>query len=60
MYMAYIKFIVLKIDDLQSSIVHEDNYTLEELDNVLKLKEKIENQGFYCLVLRTNTNTYLN
>lgn len=58
--MPYIKFIVLKIDDLQSSIVHEDNYTLEELDNVLKLKEKIEKQGFYCLVLRTNTNTYLN
>ena len=35
--MAYIKFIILKIDDLHSSIIREENYAWEELNNVLKL-----------------------
>lgn len=38
--MAYIKFIILKIDDLQSSIIREENYAWKDLDNVLKLKKK--------------------
>ena len=57
--MSYIKFIVLKIDDLHSSIIREENYAWEELDNVLKLKKTIEKQGYYCLILKTNMNTYL-
>lgn len=50
--MTYIKFIILKIDDLQSSIIREENYAWEELDNVLKLKREIEKQGYYCLILK--------
>ena len=50
---------MLKLDDLQSSIIREENYAWEELDNVLKLKKTIEKQGYYCLILKTNMNTYL-
>ena len=57
--MAYIKFIILKIDDLHSSIIREEKYAWEALDNVLKLEKTIEKQGYYCLILKTNMNTCL-
>lgn len=50
--MEYIKLIVLKVDDLSSSISFENNYWINDMKTVNDDKSCLENDGCVCVVLK--------
>lgn len=54
--MEYIKLIALHIDDLQSSIFFEDNYSLSDKNEAFRQKEELESKGYYCILANIVSN----
>ncbi len=54
--MEYIKLIAIQINDLSSSIFFEDNYGLDDINEANKLKEELENKGYFCLLAKVKSN----
>lgn len=50
--MEYLKLIALKIDDFESTIHHESNYGLGEIEKVKNEKLELEKKGCFCVVLK--------
>ena len=51
--MEYYKLIALQIDDYCSSIFFEDNYALNDIEELNKAKKDLEAKGYVCLVAKT-------
>lgn len=54
--MEYIKLIVLKATDFESSIVSEKNYKLQD-DEIISVDKRCwENEGYTCVTLKMKSN----
>ena len=51
--MEYYKLIAIQIDDLCSSIFFEDNYGLNDIQELNNVKKDLETKGYVCLVAKT-------
>ena len=54
--MEYIKLLVLKVTDFESSIVSEKNYKLQDDEIVSVDKRCWENEGYTCVMLKMKSN----
>ena len=54
--MEYMKFIALKIDDFCSSICHEENIGIDEIDKANLLKKDFDTNGYTCIIIKVNSN----
>ena len=54
--MEYIKLLVLKVTDFESSIVSEKNYKLQD-DEIISVDKRCwENEGYTCVTLKMKSN----
>lgn len=54
--MNYIKLIGIKINDFYSSIEFEQNYGLNNIEELNDIKKNLELKGYVCLVAKTTSN----
>lgn len=54
--MEYYKLVALRIDDFCSSICFENNYGLNDIEELNDVKKNLELKGYVCLVVKTTSN----
>ena len=53
--MVYLKLIALCIDDFESNIFCESNYGLNELERANTEKAILEQNGYFCILLKKSS-----